>query len=247
MDHSNLPAAARDVVASYDASSGYYRSVDGTLDGCTTEIPVLEMWSGLITSTRAKTIVETGVYRGLSTCFLASAVKANGGGMVHAVDPWVLPHLWEESDIARFITWHPETSQDAYRRLLSIEIDMLFIDSMHTYAQSAWEVAHFEPLVRPGGYVVFHDSLLHDGVGRTVEQLEDTGRFEIVTTDTPRTMSAPNLAHPVSMGCSIARKKQTGQPIILDPKWLDVPEGLPTGPTEFLRRPRPRSNWWRRR
>lgn len=41
------------------------------------------------------------------------------------------------------------------------KLDILFIDGDHTYAGVKRDFELWSPLVRPGGYVVFHDILLH--------------------------------------------------------------------------------------
>jgi len=234
---SHLPDRVLEIIQSYDPSTGCYRNPDGTLDPCHTEIETLETWSGLLGCIKPRTVVETGVYFGLSTCYIAAALRDSGipGAKVYSIDPWQLDHYWEGSDLAPFIEYLPVTSQEAAPRIADLEIDMLFIDSIHTYDQSSWELMTFEPQVREGGYIVMHDSLFFDGVGRTAKHLYDNPRFEVITIETPRKQSVPTVDAPVPMGCTIARKIRHGRPIERDPAWIPVPEAVPAGPRPFLR------------
>ncbi len=225
------------VIETYDGH-GYYRNPNGSLDCCHTEVEVLGLLHHFLRSIKPRCVLETGTYRGLSTCFLAAALCENGlGGTVHAIDPWAIPHLWEGSELEAFVTWHPLSSQDALPEIEAVApLDFMFIDSIHTYAQSSWEVAHFEPLLRPGGYIALHDSLVHNGVGRTVQHLYDSPRFEVITLETPRTHPTDKfVGGQVSVGLTLARKIRDGSPIVQDYAWLDVPEHMPQGPDSHIR------------
>jgi predicted O-methyltransferase YrrM len=231
----NMPDAFLTLDDSYHDASGYFRLPDGSFDGCNTERPVCQSWYWLIRMARAREILETGTYYGYSTCHLAAAVRDNGGGRVTTIDPWKLWHLWEGSELQSFIQWIPATSQDALPELYGRCLDVLVIDSVHTYGQSSWELANFEPLVRPGGLILMHDTLLHDGVGCAVAQLTASSRFEVVTLDTPRRSYPETIAEPVSMGFSIIRKKANGEPLRQIAEFVEMPEHIPDGPVPVLR------------
>jgi len=232
-----LPERVLSVISSYDSASGCYRREDGSLDPCHTEVETLEVWSGFLKCIKPKTVIETGVYFGLSTCYIAAALRDSGvqGAKVYSIDPWALDHYWRDSDLEPFIEFLQMTTQEAASRLAGLEVDVLCIDSIHTYDQSSWELATLEPQVREGGYIIMHDSLFFDGVGRTAKHLYDSPRFEVMTFETPRTNRVSTVETPVPMGCTIARKIRSGAPITRDPAWLPVPEGLPAGPHPLLR------------
>lgn len=233
-----FPPAAQMVIESYDPATGCYRREDGSLDPCPTELETLGVWRDLVRCIKPKVIVETGVYQGLSTCFLASALESNGfeDARIYAVDPWNTPHLWENSPLEKYVQFLAMTSQDAEPLISKLTIDLLAIDSIHTYGQSSWELRNFEPHVREGGFIIMHDSLFFDGVGRAARHLYDSPRFEVITFDTPRAALVESVkSGPVSMGCTIARKIRHGAPITQDPAWLNVPEAIPAGPDPFLR------------
>lgn len=221
----------------YVPEKGGYRRDDGSIDICHTELELLQMWNFFIKCVKPKTIVETGVYYGLSTCFLADALKYNGiaDSKIYCVDPWKLEHYWNGLDIEKYIKYIPKTSQEAADEIKKLEIDALFIDSIHTYDQSSWELMTFEPHLREGGYIIMHDSLFFDGVGRTAKHLYDSPRFEVLTIDTPRKNETETIHYPVSQGCTIARKIRNGAPIMRDAEWIPLPESIPRGPDALLR------------
>jgi len=238
MVDSGLPLAAQLVVNSYDSASGCYRREDGSLDPCPTEVETLGVWRDFARCIKPRVVVETGVYQGLSTCFLASALQSNGNedARIYSIDPWVTLHLWENSSLEKYIHFLGMTSRDAEPLISKLTIDLLVIDSIHTYGQSSWELKNFDPHVREGGFIIMHDSLFFDGVGRTAHHLYENPRFEVITFDTPRTALVETVkSGPVSMGCTIARKIRHGSPITQDPAWLNVPEAIPAGPDPFLR------------
>jgi predicted O-methyltransferase YrrM len=227
----NMPPALTALEQTYNPETGTF----GT-DNCSTEQPVCHMWYWLLRMTGARQVLETGTFRGYSTCFLAAAVRDNGGGRVTTVDPWVLPHLWDDSELAQFITWLPLTSAQAAESIRTQTFDVLVIDSEHTYRTVATELRLFEPLLREGGLILLHDSLFHDGVGLAIRDLYETGRFEHITLDTPRALQTPNIPAPVSMGCTVMRKQRPGNPIEPQSDLLPIPEHVPDGPKPVLRR-----------
>lgn len=233
----SLPSAVLSVIESYDTASGCYRREDGSLDPCHTEVETLESWRGLLGCIKPRVVVETGVYYGLSTCFIAAALRDSGvpGARVYSIDPWQLEHYWRNSDLEPFIEYLPMTTQDAAPKIAELDIDVLLIDSIHTYDQASWELMTLEPQVREGGYIIMHDSLFFDGVGRAAQHLCSSPRFEVLTFETARTMSVPTVDRPVPMGCTVARKVRHGPPIEQDPTWLGRPEAIPDGPLPFLR------------
>jgi predicted O-methyltransferase YrrM len=235
---SDLPAAVEKLKAEYEPVLGCYRRPDGSLDAGPTEVETLETWRGLLACLKPKVVVETGVYFGLSTCYIAAALRDNKveGAKVYSIDPMDVPHLWDGSNLEPYIEFVPLTSQEAAPKLAHLTIDVLVIDSIHTYAQSSWELMTFEPQIREGGFIIMHDSLAFDGVGRTAQHLYDSPRFEVLTFDTPRTANLPSSAAPVPMGCTIARKIRKGDRILQDAAWIPVAEHVFSGPLPFIRR-----------
>ncbi len=80
-----------------------------------------------------------------------------------------------------------------------------------------------------------HDTLLHDGCGRVVEQLHESGRFELITFETPRTHKWEGASQRFSMGATIARKIRNGNPLQFDSAWMNVKTGFASQETPYIR------------
>jgi hypothetical protein len=141
---------------------------------------------------RIRTIVEIGVEFGFSVfCLAAAAPQATVVGIdpyqsldtsEHArlmqlgrqgtigsneAEAWVRQHLPEFGNILLIRARGEEIA-----RCMSGQVDVVHIDAVHTYADVAKEFEAWEPLVRPGGCILFHDTeSFPDDVGRFFVQL----------------------------------------------------------------------------
>ena len=66
-----------------------------------------------------------------------------------------MPAHWAGSDLWSFVQ-----GDDLTLELPVTEFDVLFIDTSHFYAHTLTELRRFVPLVKPGGTVLLHDTLL---------------------------------------------------------------------------------------
>ncbi|MBF0100883.1 MAG: class I SAM-dependent methyltransferase [Desulfobacterales bacterium] len=174
------------------------------------ECEVGRFYYAFVSLVRPHYILETGVARGYSTSCIACALsELQNQGHVYAIDPGIYPHLWDNTYLSTYITWIPKKSQDALNEVSVRNYDILVIDSMHDYETCAWEVIQFEKFLKPGGYMLMHDSLYYDGVGAVVKQLSQNSRFEVVTLKTPRTHGIEHCRCP---GLSVIYKIRDGEP-----------------------------------
>lgn len=100
-------------------------------------------------------ILELGVRSGFSTsAFLAAAEKAQGHlWSIDVNDPEVQAH-WLDSVLWTFIK-----GDDVAVPFVAPGIDVLFVDTIHTYAHTLAELNRFVPMVKPGGTVLLHDTV----------------------------------------------------------------------------------------
>ncbi len=100
-------------------------------------------------------ILELGVRQGYSTsAFLAAAEKAQGHlWSIDVNDPEVPAH-WLDSALWTFIK-----GDDVVVPFWVPAIDVLFVDTIHTYAHTLAELNRFVPMVKPGGTVLLHDTV----------------------------------------------------------------------------------------
>lgn len=103
-------------------------------------------------------VLELGVRSGNSTsAFLAAAEK--NGGRVWSVDtePPEVPAHWYDSNLWTFLQGDDTTYDIPFGPVM---YDVVFIDTSHHYAHTLTELRRFVPIVKPGGTVLLHDSLL---------------------------------------------------------------------------------------
>jgi predicted O-methyltransferase YrrM len=134
------------------------------------------VWS-LARHLRPRTVVETGVARGLTTRVLLEALVGNGFGRLWSID---LPPLLDRGLIDETGAAVPERLHDRWtllrgssRRLLPGlvaelgQIDLFVHDSLHTARNVRFELAQVWPALAPGGVAVIDD----------VDQNAATGQF----------------------------------------------------------------------
>jgi hypothetical protein len=140
-----------------------------------------------------RTIVEIGVEYGYSLFSFAIALPQ---ATVVGIDPYqdelvgldedavgrlrassLLGSKEAEAWVRRFISQFPRvillrgTSVEMARRWIG-QVDVIHIDGIHTYDDVSRDFRLWEPHLRPGGCVLFHDTrLFADGVGRLFREL----------------------------------------------------------------------------
>jgi predicted O-methyltransferase YrrM len=110
----------------------------------------------------APEIAELGTRTGHSTSALLAGA-AETGGHVWSVDPGmvVVPPWWEETGLWSFL--HEDDMSEQAAAWVPAELDILFIDTSHTYDHTLAELRRYVPRVLPGGTVLCHDpELRHD-------------------------------------------------------------------------------------
>lgn len=125
----------------------------------------------LIWEVKPTLIVETGVAHGGSAVFYSSLLKALGAGRVVAIDIEIRPqnraaieahpfasaiHLIERSST------HPDTLAEVYALVRPDDRVLVILDSNHTRAHVAEELALYAPMVSPGSYIVATDGVMED-------------------------------------------------------------------------------------
>lgn len=151
---------------------------------------------------KPETVVEIGVFGGHSVIPMAVALKANGSGKLHGIDPWdnqaslegvMNPsneYYWStinlEAILQNLIDRIQEFGLDeqiALYRCTSKEapvienIDLIHIDGNHSDVTSYIDVTKWVPLMRSGGWIVFDDMTWYENgmftTARAVEWLDE--------------------------------------------------------------------------
>ena len=156
-------------------------------DSMTAEAEVLEFLYTLVTTIKPSLVVETGSFLGVSTLWIAKALRANGFGKIISCefDPLVFAKAKEKiaaSDLWEWIELRNESSLEMH---IEGTIDLFFSDSDMPIREA--EVKRFLPQIRPTGVVLMHDASSHLKVVRDAAlKMESEGLLSCILLPTPR-------------------------------------------------------------
>jgi len=131
--------------------------------------------ANIVREVRPSRTVEIGLAWGLSTLFILRALLENGHDAPHVVmDPfqWYGYHdaalrMLRDSGLERMVEFYPEASVYLLSRLADEgrQFDFAFIDGDHSYEAAFCDFWLLDPLMKPGGVIVF-DDVWAEGVDR---------------------------------------------------------------------------------
>lgn len=148
----------------------------------------------IVEAIRPRTVVELGVYNGLSFfAFCQSMVENDIDGVAFAIDCWEGDDHTDAYDnsIYKDVQQHAREHyrgftylmkmyfQEALQHFEADSIDLLHIDGLHTYEAVKEDFDSWYPKVKPGGIILFHDVMarLKDfGAWRFFQELENEHR-----------------------------------------------------------------------
>lgn len=122
-----------------------------------------------VIETKARIVVELGVRTGISTkAFLAGVHDT--GGVVYSLDLDERCRKLFSSRTNRWVFVPADSRSFDWGSYCAgsgagapPNIDVLFIDTEHTFECTTRELEHWVPFVREGGYVLCHDTIHHPG------------------------------------------------------------------------------------
>ncbi len=123
----------------------------------------LDLWvyQEIICETKPELIVETGTSGAGSAWFFATLYDMLGiPGHIITVDKDCYPHLWLPHPRITYLTGDSVGEVVAAQMAVAArgKRTMVSLDSLHTYAHVAREMALYSPLVTPGCYMVVEDT-----------------------------------------------------------------------------------------
>jgi predicted O-methyltransferase YrrM len=130
-------------------------------------------------------VVELGCFVGWTSAHLAMTLQANGHGRLYCVDCEQKNLDVTVANLRRLgldkvsTTLLGKSTEPAVVKSLPNKIDILFIDTSHTYRDTLEEISLYSSRITNMGCMVLHDSISFPGVRRTI--LEMSGKFRILT------------------------------------------------------------------
>lgn len=122
-------------------------------------------------------VLELGSREGASTAALLSGVEARGGQVWSVdIDP-SCAKAWEGHPLWSFVCCDSCDVEKMKSKGLPEQIDVLFIDSDHTYERVKKELETWAPRVRPGGMILMHDTESFPEVKRAAKEFLSSKNF----------------------------------------------------------------------
>ena len=165
-------------------------------DSMTAEVEVLEFLRTLVTTIKPNLVVETGTFMGVSTLWIAEALRLNGFGRIVSCeyDPKVFATAKEKIEASEFRDLIDLRNESSLEMQVDGTIDLFFSDSDMPIREA--EVRRYLPQISPFGVILMHDASSHlKQVREAALKLEREGLISVVLLPTPR-------------GLVIAQKKQ---------------------------------------
>ncbi len=156
-------------------------------DSMTAEVEVLEFLRTLVTTIKPNLVVETGTFLGVSTLWIAEALRTNGFGRIVSCeyDPQVFAAAKEKIDASEFRDLIDLRNESSLEMKVDGTIDLFFSDSDMPIREQ--EVRRYLPQISPFGLILMHDASSHlKQVRDAALKLEADGLISVVLLPTPR-------------------------------------------------------------
>ncbi len=156
-------------------------------DSMTAEVEVLEFLRTLITTIKPNLVVETGTFLGVSTLWIAEALRINGFGRIVSCeyDSQVFAAAKEKIDASEFRDLIDLRNESSLEMNVEGAIDLFFSDSDMPIREQ--EVRRYLPQISPFGLILMHDASSHLKLVREAAlKLERDGLISVVLLPTPR-------------------------------------------------------------
>jgi predicted O-methyltransferase YrrM len=151
----------------------------------TSEPSVGRFLTQLVFYRRPAVVVELGCFVGWASAHVAMALQANGHGKLYCVDciqknlDATMMNLKRLGLDEMVRTLLGKSTEPAVVERLPNEIDVLFVDTSHTYRDTLDEILMYSSRIQETGCIVLHDSISFPGVRRAIAEM--SGKFRVLT------------------------------------------------------------------
>ena len=156
-------------------------------DSMTAEVEVLEFLRTLVTTIKPNLVVETGTFMGVSTLWIAEALRLNGFGRIVSCefDPKMFEAAKQKIEASEFRDLIDLRNESSLEMKVEGTIDLFFSDSDMPIREQ--EVRRYLPQISPFGVILMHDASSHlKQVREAALKLEREGLISVVMLPTPR-------------------------------------------------------------
>lgn len=148
-------------VPSYAPATAHFHGVD---NGALSSPADRAFYYHLIRLIKPKFGLEIGTFKAGTTEVLASAMQANGTGLLVTIDPFGadrVPPIMEQwpKSLQEYVSFSPSTSMDFFIALDGnpVEFDFVFVDGNHTYEFVTFDLNMSARWLAPGGIIILDD------------------------------------------------------------------------------------------
>lgn len=156
-------------------------------DSMTAEVEVLEFLRTLVTTIKPSLVVETGTFMGVSTLWIAEALRLNGFGKIITCeqDAKLFDAARQKFDASELRDLIELRNESSLEMKVDGAIDLFFSDSDMPIREQ--EVRRYLPQISPFGVILMHDASSHlKQVREAALNLEREGLISVVLLPTPR-------------------------------------------------------------
>lgn len=168
-------------------------------DAMSTEIEVGDFLYTFVRAVKPVTVLETGTWKGFSTCRIVAGLFLNSFGTVTTIDKIdqkFIPFVLNQEEISKH-----RNGLDTYEKIIgdvldvlpkliedNRQFDMIFCDDLHEGEHLKKELTFFEKLISKPGYLLFHDSYFTEqgDIGKTVKDWAREKRYDYLPLYTSR-------------------------------------------------------------
>jgi predicted O-methyltransferase YrrM len=116
----------------------------------------------LVRAVQPRTIIEFSTSSGYSTTFTALALRRNGRGRLHTVDidaraQAAAANWLSSNEVVGYVEMHTGDCRAVVPGLLHDDVDIVFIDTLHSFEIAEWYFESVIPRLRPDALVHIHD------------------------------------------------------------------------------------------
>jgi predicted O-methyltransferase YrrM len=156
-------------------------------DSMTAEVEVLEFLRTLVTTIKPALVVETGTFMGVSSLWIAEALRLNSFGRIITCeqDQKLFQAAREKFDASQYPDLIELRNESSLEMKVEGTIDLFFSDSDMPIREQ--EVRRYLPQISPFGLILMHDASSHlKQVREAALKLEREGLISVVLLPTPR-------------------------------------------------------------